>query len=287
MMNFCGFCGERLTSPADNNAFCEKCNETSCLAASGDTMWIQCPSCGAGKNPARQSYCYSCGYCFSHKTPLTIMNRATEKTSGCIFRFCGYCGEALAQNHEYNSFCIKCGETTALAGMRETMWRKCPSCGADNNPSRQSYCYNCGYNFSHRESSRKTKTKVKKMTKTEFLFCNNYNDSEEIKHLKDIIFHLIREIDVIRETMIQESLEHGIPPKESVYGKTYRKVCIQSHNSAGPVSNHGRMKILKKWFGDMDWDIGLEETIMLAKLGYSDDEIKEYSKEAKRVSRLT
>jgi len=37
----------------------------------------------------------------------------------------------------------------------------------------------------------------------------------------------------------------------------------------------------------MDWDIGLEETIMLAKLGYSDDEIKEYSKEAKRVSRLT
>ena len=72
-------------------------------------------------------------------------------------------------------------------------------------------------------------------------------------------------------------------PKNSLYGKLYREVCIESYNSCGPSS--GEEKILRDWFyrsGEIP-----DEIIMLKKLGYSELEISAYLKKINDVSSYT
>ncbi len=114
---------------------------------------------------------------------------------------------------------------------------------------------------------------------------SNYNSNEmdEIKVLRKIIFHLIREIDILRETNIQKSILENQSPKDSIYGKLYKEICIESYNSAGPSS--GEEKIMWDWFNRND-ELP-DETIMLRKLGYSEDEIKKYLEKIAEVSQYT
>lgn len=125
------------------------------------------------------------------------------------------------------------------------------------------------------------------MKKNEFMSprwdnCNS-NELDEIKALRKIVFHLIREIHVLRETAIQSSQKDNILPKESLYGKIYKETCVLSYNSAGPSS--GEDKILLDWFNNYD---GLpDEVIMLRKLGYNESEINEYLNEIDNVSCYT
>jgi hypothetical protein len=125
------------------------------------------------------------------------------------------------------------------------------------------------------------------MKKIEFMSpqWSNYNSNEmdEIKVLRKIIFHLIREIDILRETNIQKSILENQSPKDSIYGKLYKEICIESYNSAGPSS--GEDKIMWDWFNRND-ELP-DETIMLRKLGYSEDEIKKYLEKIAEVSQYT
>ncbi len=125
------------------------------------------------------------------------------------------------------------------------------------------------------------------MKKIEFMSPHwskyNSNEMDEIKVLREIIFHLIREIDILRETNIQKSILENQSPKDTIYGKLYKEICIESYNSAGPSS--GADKIMWNWFNSSD---GLpDETIMLRKLGYSEDDIIEYLERIARVSQNT
>jgi hypothetical protein len=125
------------------------------------------------------------------------------------------------------------------------------------------------------------------MKKIEFMSpqWSNYNSNEldEIKVLRKIIFHLIREIDILRETNIQKSILENQSPKDSIYGNLYKEICIESYNSAGPSS--GEDKIMWDWFNRND-ELP-DETIMLRKLGYSEDEIKKYLEKIAEVSQYT
>jgi len=108
------------------------------------------------------------------------------------------------------------------------------------------------------------------MKKIEFMSpqWSNYNSNEldEIKVLRKIIFHLIREIDILRETNIQKSILENQSPKDSIYGNLYKEICID-------------------WFNRND-ELP-DETIMLRKLGYSEDEIKKYLEKIAEVSQYT
>ena len=111
----------------------------------------------------------------------------------------------------------------------------------------------------------------------------NSNEMDEIKAIRKIIFHLIREVHALRETAIQSSRKDDISPKDSLYGKIYKETCVLSYNSAGTLS--GEDKILLDWFNNYD---GLpDEVIMLRKLGCDESEIIEYLNEIQKVSCYT
>lgn len=121
------------------------------------------------------------------------------------------------------------------------------------------------------------------MTKNEFMSPGwdkyNPNEIDEIKTLRKIIFHLIREVHVLRETAIQSTKNENTLPKDSLYAQLYKEICIGSYNSAGTSS--GEEKILADWFNSGD---GLpDEVIMLRKLGYSEHEIVDYLNEIEKV----
>ena len=125
------------------------------------------------------------------------------------------------------------------------------------------------------------------MNKNEFMSprWDKYNSIEmdEIKALRKIVFHVIREIHVLRVTSIQSSRKENVLAKDSTYGKIYKEICVLSYNSAGPTS--GEDKILSDWFDNID---GLpDEVIMLRKLGYNESEINEYLKKIDEVSCYT
>jgi hypothetical protein len=114
---------------------------------------------------------------------------------------------------------------------------------------------------------------------------DKYNSIEmdEIKALRKIVFHLIREIHILRETSIQSSRKENVLAKDATYGKIYKEICVLSYNSAGPTS--GEDKILSDWFDNID---GLpDEVIMLRKLGYNESEINEYLKKIDEFSCYT
>lgn len=125
------------------------------------------------------------------------------------------------------------------------------------------------------------------MKKSEFMSPNfmnyNENEKEEVKVLREIVFQLIREVHVLRESIIQTSLINNIQPKESIYGKMYKEICVLSYNSAGPSS--GKDKVLRDWF-DSDSELP-DEIIMLRKLGYNDSEIRDYLNEISKVQSYT
>ena len=125
------------------------------------------------------------------------------------------------------------------------------------------------------------------MKKIEFMSPHwskyNSNEMDEIKVMRKIIFHLIREIDILRETNIQRSIQENQSPMDSIYGKLYKEICIESYNSAGPSS--GEDKIIQDWFNRND-ELP-DETIMLRKLGYSEDDIKKYLEKIAEVSQYT
>jgi hypothetical protein len=125
------------------------------------------------------------------------------------------------------------------------------------------------------------------MNKNEFMSprWDKYNSIEmdEIKALRKIVFHLIREIHILRETSIQSSRKENVLAKDATYGKIYKEICVLSYNSAGPTS--GEDKILSDWFDNID---GLpDEVIMLRKLGYNESEINEYLKKIDEFSCYT
>lgn len=125
------------------------------------------------------------------------------------------------------------------------------------------------------------------MEKFEFLqpHWSDYksNEMREISALRKIIFHLIREIHVLRETNIQNAIDHNHSPKETLYGKLYYETCILSYNSSGPLS--GEEKILNDWFNKSGGPY--DEILMLKKLGYTQQEIDDYMKLSQQVGQYT
>jgi len=129
------------------------------------------------------------------------------------------------------------------------------------------------------------------MTKFDFMipWRNKYNHEEtiQIQTLRRIIFHLMREIEALRETKIEEAKLAGISPKNSVYAQLYEQVCLRSHNTSSwtPLE----MKVSSEWFHTEQAidQAELDELIMLKKFGYSDIEIQEYLKKVDEVSEYT
>ena len=100
--------------------------------------------------------------------------------------------------------------------------------------------------------------------------------------LTQMVLTLAMEVEALREAQIRESRAQGIEPKNSAYGKAYYDTGLLTHDAAGPSG--GVDKLLWRFYppgGNRPAeDIDLREALMLIRLGYSPDEIREYATRA-------
>lgn len=114
---------------------------------------------------------------------------------------------------------------------------------------------------------------------------------EHVRLLTLLVIELLREVEALREAQINESQAKGIPPKNSYYGKAYKETALLTHNSAGPSG--GIDKLLALWDGYSEqvpqsrYGSFLREILMLERLGFTEEEIKQYIRETEFLEQLT
>jgi hypothetical protein len=113
------------------------------------------------------------------------------------------------------------------------------------------------------------------------------SSEQRIRGLTEFVFALLMEVEALRRAMMEESKAKGVAPKDSAYGKAYRKTALLTHNGVGP--GPPRHKLLPLWFPvktNPD-GIDLREALMLIRLGFSPDEISAYASDAEHLEMLT
>jgi hypothetical protein len=110
----------------------------------------------------------------------------------------------------------------------------------------------------------------------------------KVDALQGLVLDLLREVEALRRTQLDESQAAGLCPKESRYGKIYRDTALLTHNSCGP--SDGITKLLELWRQDLPptrHGGGLSEILMLNRLGFSPAEIDRYVREAEECETYT
>jgi hypothetical protein len=104
------------------------------------------------------------------------------------------------------------------------------------------------------------------------------------------VLQLMMEVEALREALI--NLEGGRKGNGSVYGRAYRETAYLTHNSAGPTS--GLAKLIAQFQpSDVEQHPGdpepraWTETQMLRRLGFSEEDIGAYRKEALEAEMFT
>lgn len=109
---------------------------------------------------------------------------------------------------------------------------------------------------------------------------------ERIDALVALVKELVREVEALRAVAVARETRDG----STSYRDHYRETSLLSHNSAG--IGGGEEKVLRRFIPINNSELPtahspLPEAMMLRRLGLSDDEIEDYVREVKRVSRYT
>jgi hypothetical protein len=110
----------------------------------------------------------------------------------------------------------------------------------------------------------------------------------KVEVMQMLVLDLLREVEALRRTQLDDAQANGICPKESRYGKIYRDTALLTHNSCGPTD--GIAKLLNLWSQDLPATLGggrLSEVVMLKRLGFSPAEIDRYVQEAEECESYT
>ena len=98
--------------------------------------------------------------------------------------------------------------------------------------------------------------------------------------LQMLVLDLLREVEALRRTQLEECQAKGISPKQSPYAHAYRETALLTHDSTG--TSTGIRNLLERWEECEGTRHGgsLNELAMLARLGFSAQEIVQYIQEA-------
>lgn len=116
-------------------------------------------------------------------------------------------------------------------------------------------------------------------------------DSSRDQRLEDLSFvvsQLLLEVEALRATVIAMEARAGFTGSRSAYAIGYRETFLTSHNSAG--ARPGAFKVMDGFHARDVPDLygrPLREVVMLGRLGFTDDEIQEYYRQAAHACQLT
>jgi len=100
---------------------------------------------------------------------------------------------------------------------------------------------------------------------------------------RGLLLETVREVHALREAKIRELQEENGSIRQSEYARIYRDTAFLTHNSSGPSS--GPEKLLRAFLGEAS--TGGSEIPVLRRLGFNDDEIAKYVKEASEAEFYT
>jgi hypothetical protein len=106
-----------------------------------------------------------------------------------------------------------------------------------------------------------------------------------------VVLDLLMEVEALRAAVVTVSGEAS--GKDSAYGRAYRSTAYLTHNASGPSS--GLDKLLALFYpAEAETDSGgstgrraWRERLMLHRLGFSEEEIREYKDEAEQAETFT
>jgi hypothetical protein len=113
------------------------------------------------------------------------------------------------------------------------------------------------------------------------LFQYGTSDTDRINVLTSLVLDLMLEVEALRSARIQQGDDI------TLYRKSYRDTALLSHNTAGPGFNCS--KLIRLFYPDRrDGDSRvLRESIMLQKLGCSEEEVAEFQRDVATVETYT
>jgi hypothetical protein len=120
-----------------------------------------------------------------------------------------------------------------------------------------------------------------------FLTLLRGETTKKVEVLTELVLALLMEVEALRSALLEESQARGETLKNSSYGQAYRSTALLTHNAAGPSC--GVEKLLERWVSSRRTrnSIPLRETLMLMRLGYSQEEIEKYAEEAESYEMRT
>lgn len=143
-----------------------------------------------------------------------------------------------------------------------------------------------------------TQERIHRLFTGKIFFGRNKDNISETKRLENridaltsLVIELLREVEALRSTELEKAKIQSILPKDSIYGRQYRKTALLTHDSAGPSG--GIDKLLHLWCAESSKETSgrfagyLEELLMLERLGYSKEDIRKYLEEVREHSRRT
>ncbi len=103
-----------------------------------------------------------------------------------------------------------------------------------------------------------------------------------VRVLTELVLDLVVEVEALRSAFLLAARAKGVAAKQTTYGRAYRDATLLTHDASG-VSG-GMEKLLARWLGDRTENTlnghRVRELAMLRRLGYSEDELKQYLEEA-------
>ena len=108
----------------------------------------------------------------------------------------------------------------------------------------------------------------------------------QVNLLRYLVIELLREVEILRKTQIDESQQQGVSPKHSIYGKNYREKSLLVHSS---LISQGVSGLVSRWVSDKTTGNGLavSELSVLESLGYTPEEIEAYLEKVEEVAIYT
>jgi hypothetical protein len=109
----------------------------------------------------------------------------------------------------------------------------------------------------------------------------------KVEVLTQLVLALLMEVEALRQVELEKSNTGQTVPKESIYAKAYYETALLTHNGCGPTS--GIHKLLALWMVKRATPNGtpLREALMFERLGFSPEEMSNYSDEAERHEMFT
>ena len=108
----------------------------------------------------------------------------------------------------------------------------------------------------------------------------------QVNLLRYLVIELLREVEILRKTQIDESQRQGVSPKHSTYGENYREKSLLVHSS---LISQGVSGLLNRWVSDKTTGNGLalSELSVLESLGYTPEEIRDHKEKVEEVATYT